>query len=630
MSNKDNIFLIGRTGKLQKFGTDRLPAQEVKQAYDWVMFGDKDDWENQQPQYYESLYRLSSKNNAILKTKNRYVYGKGFTVDRSPRYKLHDSVDEIALNAFVNNVEDSRTFKRLISDRNLYGGFACEMIPSKDGTKVIPYYIPFKNIRISKQEYNKEGELEPTKYYYTSDWSKRKKAAENPDFEIFEEFSWDLESFDSSKRYIVYYKDEGFEDDYYPLPDYVGGVPYIDADTEVGNFVYNNVKNGFTAGFFVEFYDGEPTVDQKRDIENMFNNAFHGTDNAGKSVLNFADQAGDSTKITPLNDNGQDDRYINLNNQIREEVFTAHTVSPMVVGMKGENGFSNNADEKRVAVETFKSDFVQAAQEPFNEFMNEILAFNGIKGRVYLEDLDPIMVQFSESALLQMYKPKQLAKIAGLPEPEEETDEVKAVKELNIKFASDIDNIIATQFEQCGIEDTEFEVLDSFELCATDSKDAQFQSIKFRLDKFATSLENSILKFLIADPAITSKTLSTLLDKTVDEIETALDNMIKDGLIDEEKQPIEQPEDEIFTVYKYEKRNDVSGASVKDTTRPFCRRLVSQSSFKSWTIQDINRMNNGMGLDVFTSRGGWRTLEGTNTHLPFCRHVWKSYLVKRK
>ena len=189
MSNKDNIFLIGRTGKLQKFGTDRLPTQEVKQAYDWVIFGDKEDWENQQPQYYESLYRLSSKNNAILKTKNRYVYGKGFTVDRSPRYKLHDSVDEISLNAFINNVEDSRTFKRLISDRNLYGGFACEMIPSKDGTKVIPYYIPFKNIRISKQAYNKKGELEPTKYYYTSDWSKRKKAAENPDFEIFDEFS---------------------------------------------------------------------------------------------------------------------------------------------------------------------------------------------------------------------------------------------------------------------------------------------------------------------------------------------------------------------------------------------------------------------------------------------------------
>jgi hypothetical protein len=667
MSNNNNIFLIGKSGKLVKFGSEMLPLQTVSKQSDWVIFGNKDGWQNQQPQYYESLYRLSSKNNAILKTKNRYVYGKGFELDRSERYKIRDTQRELETISFVNKVEGSRTFKRLISDYNLFGGFACEMIPSKDGKTVTPHFIPFKNIRVSKDVYNKDGSKEPTEYYYTSDWSKGKRSSTNEDFETFAEFDWGLDKFDSSKRYLLYFKDEGYEDDYYPLPSYVGGIPYIDADTEVGNFVYNNVKNGFTAGFFVEFYDGEPTHQQKAEIEQMWKNSFHGTSNAGGSVLNFADQAGDSTKITPLSDNGQDDRYINLNNQIREEVFTAHTVSPLAVGMKGDSGFANNADERRVAVEMFKSDFVSTAQEPFNDFMNELLSYNGLAGKVYLEDLDPIRGEASEATLLQIATTDELRQIYGFPKQTLESNPVadaigtisplvatkvldtmtaaevrglvglataegvtKTTETILTKYKDEVDNIIASQFEQCGILDAEFEVLDSFELCATDSKDAAFQSVKFRLDKFATSLENSILKYLIVDPKITNKTLSTLLDKSVDEIDVALKNMFDDGLINEDNEPQEQPEDEIFTVYKYEKRSDVSGASVKETTRPFCRRLVAQSLVKSWTIQDINRMNNGMGLDVFSSRGGWRTLEGTNRHVPFCRHVWKSYLVRRK
>ncbi len=620
---------MSSNGRLSKFGTDKLPIQKTISSIDWVIFGDKEDWPNQQPQYYESLYRLSSKNNAILKQKNRYVFGQGFDIDKGVGRKLHDVNKELTLRGFLKSIDADKVVRKLICDRNLFGGFACEMIYSKDAGRVIPHYIPFKNIRVSKTEYDKEGNLIPTVYYYTSDWSKGKKAARNEDFETFQQFDWDNENPNEADRYLVYFKDDGYEDETYPLPDYLGGVPYIDADTEVGNFVYNNVKNGFTGGYFVEFYDGEPTVDQQRKMEGMFKSAFHGTDNAGKSLLNWADQAGDSTKITPLNDNGQDDRYINLNNQIREEVFTAHSTSPLVVGMSGENGFNNNSDEKRVAVETFKSDFVHSAQQPFNEFFNQILEYNEIEGFIYLEDLEPIKKELSEQAIVNIYNPKQLANIYGLPEPED-TPELTAVKELNVKFKNEIDNIIASGFESCGIEDTEFEVIDSFELCAKDSKDAQFQSIKHRLEKFATSLENSILKYLTVDPQITPKTLSTLLDKPLSEIEKTLSDMLADGLINEDNEPQEQPEDEVFTVYKYEKRSDVSGASVKETTRPFCRRLVAQSSFKSWTIQDINKMNNGMGLDVFASRGGWRTIEGTDRHVPFCRHVWKSMLVRRK
>ena len=62
-------------------------------------------------------------------------------------------------------------------------------------------------------------------------------------------------------------------------------------------------------------------------------------------------------------------------------------------------------------------------------------------------------------------------------------------------------------------------------------------------------------------------------------------------------------ENEVFVVYKYALRNDAPPTSTG--SRDFCVRMTAQSRFKSWTFEDIERLNNGQGLDVFTSRGGF-------------------------
>jgi hypothetical protein len=154
----------------------------------------------------------------------------------------------------------------------------------------------------------------------------------------------------------------------------------------------------------------------------------------------------------------------------------------------------------------------------------------------------------------------------------------------------------------------------------------------FRHEKFQTTIQNTVLRILSTNPSFTPETLGKLLGLSTDEVAEIIAKMIEDGMLNEEGEPIETPEDEVFTVYKYEKRSDVTGPAIKDTTRPFCASLVRQSSFKSWTIEDIELMNNGTGLDVFTSRGGWMTLPDRSpaVHVPFCRHIWKAVLVRRK
>jgi hypothetical protein len=332
---KVNIFemKLEGTGMPFQFSHERLPAQIEKQSNDWVIFGDMPHWPNQQPQYYDYLSKMSSKNGAILNAKDRYVWGKGFKVVETGLTR--EQIIEVK--GFIGTLSNKKLFRRIISDRNKYGGFAVEMIPTKKGDRAVPHYVPFKNIRVGKKEYSKEKGKEneelPLKYYFTSDWSKSKqKIVSAPDYTVFEEWSWEQENLDKSKRYLVYYKDEGFEDESYPLPDYQGGVPYIDADTEVGNFVYNNVRNGFTSGILVQFFNGDPGPAQKRELEQMWHNYLHGTDNAGKAMMAWLDSHDEEVKVTPLAPNGQDDRFNELNGQICDEVFISHTMSPMAIG----------------------------------------------------------------------------------------------------------------------------------------------------------------------------------------------------------------------------------------------------------------------------------------------------------
>ncbi len=51
---------------------------------------------------------------------------------------------------------------------------------------------------------------------------------------------------------------------------------------------------------------------------------------------------------------------------------------------------------------------------------------------------------------------------------------------------------------------------------------------------------------------------------------------------------------------------------------------------RNYTIEDISKLRNGQGLDVFTHRGGWYTRKGTDIRIPYCRHTWKQRLVKIK
>lgn len=657
--------------KLMTFGKERLPEFKTITSIRWVIYGDAEGWKNQYPQYCEYLENTSTKNGAILKAKNRYVYGKGLELTSEWLGRL-EPTEQIPAKTFLKEIKDSKVLKKIVKDKNRHKGFAVEMIQNNKGDKWMPHYLPFKNVRISQKVYDekKNNELKPREFYYTSDWSKQGQApSQNKDFVVFHPFPWDVKEIDSSKRYIVYYNEDENED--YPLPDYVQGISYISADSEVGNFVEKNTKNSFSGGYLIQFNNGTPTEDQKRQIVEQFDAVLHGTDNAGKSVKSFNDDKEHGVEITPLSANGQDERYININKTIREEIFTAHCTPVAAVEIPpSANGLTNNADQDRIAIEKWQEGWVIPQQEPLNEFFNALFEINEIRGEVAIQRLPPIKPQLSETVLKESLSDAQFREYFDLPPSDQVVNpvldalrtlsplvqnkildslalsEIRGLIDLTTsaegvtigraetlrKFSKEDDTEIIKHFEAFGFDDTEYEVLHRKELFAKDVFDAKRQAETMAFE-FANKTEDAVLN-LIANGNTSPKEISDLLKIKTKEVNAIVKSLEGKGLLTEGQITPEGAdqieENEVFAVYKYELRDDAPKLVPGGESREFCKEMMRLSQTRSWTINDIQNISNQVGYDVFTRRGGWYHNPRTDTNQPYCRHIFTVRLVRKK
>ena len=509
---------------------------------------------------------------------------------------------------------------------------------------------------------DKEGVKSELKYGYTSDWSV-KNPENNDDFEELYPFTWDSNDIDNNKRYIVYYKDYRPDSKEYPLPDYIGAVPYIESDYEISNFVLNNVKNGFSGGYLVQFNNGDPTDEQKASIDAQFNNAFTGTDNAGKVLKSFNEDKESGIEITPLGANGQDDRYINLNKQIQGEIYTGHNFNPAIVGITDGNGFNNNAGEIRVASEMFQNTYVDTEQGVLEDFFNSVAGYNGLPERLSIIKLEVVSEPLSEATIVQISTVNELREKAGMPPSTVEANKVsealstlsplvatKILETMSAKEVRDLiglttsstgvqlskqdtDKAITKHFETCGINDEDYDIIESRELMASDMFDAFKQAEQFKREYFVSKEENLVLGLL--NKGQTNSQIANELKISETDLGDLIDSLVSQELVSSDgeltpqgKSEIEQ--NQVFVVYKYAKRGDVKGDSVIAGTRDFCRDLVRQSISKSWTRADIDALNNKQGLDVFSSRGGFYNNPNTGVTTPYCRHVWQQRLVRLK
>ena len=140
-------------------------------------------------------------------------------------------------------------------DLKLFGGCYVNVIWSRDRSKIAKLkHIPAQYIRSGKMV---DGEIDT--YYYSSDWSKYKRAEHRPI--PYRAFSTEDRS---NASQILMIRDKNPALFYGFAPDYVAATDYIQLDLEIAQFHLSNISNGMFPSMAINFANGVPSQEERR------------------------------------------------------------------------------------------------------------------------------------------------------------------------------------------------------------------------------------------------------------------------------------------------------------------------------------------------------------------------------
>ena len=646
---------------VMKFDAHKVPAFKEMKDKDWIIYGADDrEFYNRYPNYLLQLYNRSGKNNALINGIAHYVAGNGIEVDYTGLSIIRQSeLADMLKQANKYGETASEIMYKATLDKKIFGGFCIEVIWNKVGSDFEYYHMDFCKIRKDK---NSDG------FWYSENWEKR-----NQDEKSVEEGGTGLKYIpaftdEKGKRkgnqlyYVVDYR-PGLK--WYPLPDYIGAVPYAEIDYEISNFWLNGIKSGFNAGTIINFNNGKPTPEAKSQIEKSLKEKFTGTDRANSLLINFAANKENAATVEHLNPSDFDKTYNLMNEAVQNELYTGHRITnPILFGVKTP-GQLGGKDELIESYELFKSTYIQPFQKIMNDEFNYLLSVKGFDGRIRLKEAKPIAVDYlTEDVIKTVLTRKELRTMAQktfpdiiknvddadplLPEP------VKPITSSAVHRFVDIENLSKEEFakkqkdavavfRKYGTKRDGFEFISMKPLYFGQNEEEtmyqQFDDIGDLKDFY-----KNILTVISENPLADNAEIAKALDTSEKRVQKAVDTMTKDGIIEaSEKKSIDgKIEKKVISdkaaeyldkadigtlsiMYSYEPR---PGLSIKTPSRQFCQDVIAENLL--FTREDIERVSLEIKWDVWKYRGGFWRHKKSDITTPYCRHLWVQNVVRRK
>ena len=342
-----------------KFEALNLPEIQEKRGKDYIYYGEA----NLFPQKLIELYDNSAIHHTAIQAIKDGIIGDGVKL-----------IGDEVINSKGETVDE--VLEKVALDYSIYQGYALNVIWNKEGSRITEmYHLPFANVRSGKMDENDDI----NDYFYSSDWSnvRKNKPVAYKAFDVSDNKK------DNASQ-IFYYYNYTPGNDYYPLPAYVGALNDIELDARVSRFHNANISNGLAPSMFVQFRNGIPTPEERRDIYREIEDTFSGEENAGRFFLAFS-EPGKELQVTPI-ENANDDYYITLEERISSRILTAHRItSPLLLGIKDANGFSSNADEIKVAYTHFESTVIEPKRKKLLSSFGYLLKLHGFNVQIEIE-----------------------------------------------------------------------------------------------------------------------------------------------------------------------------------------------------------------------------------------------------
>jgi hypothetical protein len=591
------------------FAEARQPEFKEKKGEGYIQYGDRNDY----PNYLVDLFNKSAKHNAIVKSKVHYISANGWKGSEEAETFIEK----------VNRMESLDELTRKVSlDTELFGGYYLEIIWSVTKQLAEIWHLDYTKVRTNKDN---------TQFWYKENWGDRNEkqtvyAAFNPANPV--------------GKQILYVKEYRPNMGIYSLPGYFGALNYIESDIEISKHVLGNAQTGFSASKLITLPNGEPSDEEKRNIEKRFSNRFSGSDGK-KFILAFVN---DSARKPIIDDLGASDitkeDFNRVDSLIQTNIFCGHQITtPSIFGI-AEAGKLGSRSEMRDGYEIFKNTYVNSKQMHLEGVFNMLAKFRGIENpELCIIPTEPIGFEFTENLLKDIAPKEWLLEKAGIDMTKYQAPEDTVPVVQSAQFADDF-----SAFYDFGEAKDGFNVWKQKTRFNDDSEYQMFADV--------SQLQANVLDLMAKDKRITPEVLAETLEQNVDTINQVIKTLVENGYvqvneyaigegIDENviiEHTLTQPLNEILVKvqpttkellirYSYEWKQGFNNTD-KKTSRPFCVALLDAG--KMYSRSEIEQISARLGYSVWDRKGGWYTVPGTDKHDPSCRHQWVSNIVTRK
>lgn len=335
-----------------------LPVERFVSGKDLVEWGNR----NSYPDYLLDLYNNVPTLRSIINGNIDFITGDDVSI-----LPLTDNLPNGQMNNRGDNIREQ--IKDIAKDYEIYGGFALQIIRNLIGMVAEVYYIDMRFLRT-----NKEGNV----FYYCEDWSKsgKKDVIVYPAY--MPNLNWntlDDEQRNRNASSILYVKNVHTQ--VYPAPLYAASIKACEIERLIDDFHINSLQNQFVSSAIINFNNGDPGDEMKKEIEDAINEKFAGAANGGRIMLSFNKNKESATDIVEFEVKDFGERYKALSEHSRQQIFTAFRANPNLFGIPTEgNGFAN--EQYAESFKLYNRTQIQPVQRLIADTYDKIYSTKGV------------------------------------------------------------------------------------------------------------------------------------------------------------------------------------------------------------------------------------------------------------
>ena len=335
-----------------------LPVERFVSGKDLVEWGNR----NAYPDYLLDLYNNVPTLRSIINGNIDFITGDDVSI-----LPLTDNLPDGQMNNRGDYIRGQ--IKDIAKDYEIYGGFALQIIRNLIGMVAEVYYIDMRFLRT-----NKEGNV----FYYCEDWSKsgKKDVIVYPAF--MPNLKWDTlddEQRNRNASSILYVKNVHTQ--VYPAPLYAASIKACEIERLIDDFHINSLQNQFVSSAIINFNNGDPGDEMKKEIEDAINEKFAGAANGGRIMLSFNKNKESATDIVEFEVKDFGERYKALSEHSRQQIFTAFRANPNLFGIPTEgNGFAN--EQYAESFKLYNRTQIQPVQRLIADTYDKIYSTKGV------------------------------------------------------------------------------------------------------------------------------------------------------------------------------------------------------------------------------------------------------------